>query len=283
MPYKKNNKKEKMKIAYLSDQKIDTYQGGAELTDYYWVNQGIKEGLDISHYTSQDSIPLDHDLYVISNHEGLKNKIEFKSIINSKSFVLIVHNSQKRGFDQYVFDQAKRIVWIAPDHEEQYGVKYTKSIIKPPYVDTSKFKNLKKKRKLNQLYIGEVARHKFTPLMARHVLSNPNKQFDLYGHVTDSQYLLELNSIPNLNIFDKIENSKLPWIYNQYQTFFWHLDRYGSYGRTLVEALLCGCNLNVNKTNFGLFKYNVNFHSSKEVANWLDYELQTFWQDILTT
>jgi hypothetical protein len=112
--------------------------------------------------------------------------------------------------------------------------------------------------------------------MINYIKSNPQINFHFYGETRDFAF-----EAPNLEIYPQVENEELNELYNAYQTFFWHLDRYGCYGRTIVEALLCNMSLNINKGNFGLFKFDWISQGRQAIVDNLEQDLDSFWPRIL--
>jgi len=272
-----------MKIAFLHDRHYLDYNGGAELTTKYWYEKGISQGHDITLFSCNDEVSIDYDFYLIGNHIDFQNKQCFKEIVNNKKYGLVVHNSNPMSHLVELYEKAHLIIWIAPDQHLEYKINHKNTLIKPCYIDHSQFYNMNQDREDIQVYIGEIAPHKVTKIMLNEMIENQDQKYHLYGSTQNyPDYVRFLDQLPNVNIgLQATTPQQVNLLYNRYKTFFWKLDRYGSFGRTNIEAMLAGCEMNVNKENFGLFKYDINWDSRDDIINWLENELNTFWQNIL--
>jgi len=95
----------------------------------------------------------------------------------------------------------------------------------------------------------------------------------------------EINSAVDCQYMGTISNDNLPDILNKYETFITLLDHktnsFHSFERTIVEAILCGMNIETNKEDFGLFSFPWDFTDPKSVAKELNKEYSNFWSRAL--
>lgn len=271
-----------MKVAVIHADHWNDRQGGGELTSKYWIEQGIKQGLDIDLITNRDTNPsLEYDLFILSNFHGFQNKKYLHLVTNTQKYGIWCHNSLP--WDEYLsfYPGAEFVVTLAPSHAKKIGVINDNIQVHLPYVDYESFKPLDDEIIPNtELYLGLIHPLKIQKSMIRYIINNPFKQFIFAGELRPEFKFRakNLHFIPPVST--PLEVNK---IMNKYSTFFWYLDRYGCYGRTLVEAMLVGMDLNVNKSNFGLFEFDwANGKSREAIIEALEKDLQTFWWSILT-
>lgn len=264
-----------MKIAIVNAQDWNERRGGGELSIKYWYNKGIQQGYDISMVTNnKPDVNKDYDYYVIGNYPEM-NMDYITWITNNKPHVFVVTNSIHWTHLDIHTRNAKGFIFMAPDHALQHRKQHTKHFFTPPYIDHTIFKPLGMETHTNtEAYYGLIHPLKVNQNMVEYIKHNQQKEFYLYG---DNQYP-ELAHIPNIRIKSTLDtDEQVCKAMNSHDTLFWRLDRYGCYGRTIVEALLCGMQINVNREAFGLFKYSWIDADRKTICSVLDNELDTFW------
>lgn len=266
-----------MKIAILHADHYSDFLGGGELTTKYWYEQGLKEGLDITwiHNKNLDT-SLEFDFYLLGNWSRFTKQDYIWQIMESKSFAILQHNSVNlERLNLSLYHKAKFAVTLAPNHAQKFGLPINNTYITAPFVDYKLFKPHIKKRKDISLYIGTIAPHKIGQSMINRIESTPDREYHFYG---EGQPFF---NYPNVKFFPAVENDKIPELMSEYKTFFWHLDRYGCYGRTIIEALLCEMELDVNREAFGLFLFPWIDSGRQGIIDALENDKTRFWSDIL--
>lgn len=264
-----------MKIAIIHANHWTDKQAGGELTTKYWLDNAPVE-IDWIHNKTINP-KLDYDFYLIGDFPEYNN-LFYLSRVLKRPHAFLVHNSIKWSYYENYYKNAKFAVTLAPDHAEQIQLPINDIYVTAPWVDWKRFKRVETPNinENEKLYIGLIHSIKIQKTMLQRMKREWDNEFHLYGG--GEQFW---DFLPNVKIYSEIKNEDLPNVYNQYKTFFWHLDRYGCYGRTLVEALLCEMKLDVSKDKFGLFKYEWIEQGRQAIIDNLERFKERFWADIL--
>lgn len=266
-----------MKIAILHSNHWNNKIGGGELTTKYWYEQGINEGLDIDIITNAtEQLNHDYDLYLIGDFPEFKHKSYLDYIIKNKQHGFLVHNSIPWFWLQKYYRNAKFIVTLAPDHAKELRLDHIPNIVTAPFVDYKMFRPGAKNRRKEYIYIGLLHDLKIQHSMKRFIRSKLDITFHLYG---DKHPDFKLES-ENLKMYNQVNIEQTAKLMQEYENFVWYLDRYGCYGRTLVEALLSEMKLHVNKDKFGLFKYDWIDKGRSAIIDNLEKDRSEFWQKL---
>lgn len=250
--------------------------GGAFLSDNYWQYQ-LAAALGVNFLSiAQPSLEevrqlADQggaDLVIVSNHDHLS--VELLRWLKHRPFVKIHHGTLAPERVRGLWSNALLNIGMSPSHAErlkEYGVATDYAA---PYVPTS-FDKVDRIDPEGYFYIGALLEHKGIV----EILGWARERgivMDFYGEgEKENQIKSEGHRVhpyvdPNL-----VEN-----IYTQHESFVWFLPRYGSYGRTLVEAHLAGCEVIANRDAFGLYSYSWDFGNPKNIRENLDKELAKF-------
>lgn len=285
-----------MKIAWLHNYSYPEYVGGAELTDFYWLKKSKELHLDVQEVTFGSEIPL-ADFYILGNTSKFNHQ-DIKKAIQNKPYVCIVHGGKISRGENGILDKeikdlygnAKALVCMSPEQATRLKkiIKDKKIILAPPFIDPSIFYNFNKKRAPNSyLYVGAIREHKGILKILALAEKNKENTFHFYGPSKDKEaYLLKLiEKTPNCFYYGSVQNSDLPEIMNKYENFVWYLDPkfndFESFGRTIVEAILCGIKLKVDEKSFGVFSWDWDFSNPIMIATELKQYYNSFWRDIL--
>jgi glycosyltransferase involved in cell wall biosynthesis len=262
-----------MKIAWLNDYKLNTLQGGAELTSYYWIKEGRQIGLDIVEVDPSDTIP-EADFYILNNI----TKFNPDAIAGLKNYSIITHGIPHAPIE--VYRKAKNACFMSPSHLKRNYLLNDNSFYSAPYIDHSKFykKPNECENQIKLVYIGWLYEHKGIKNILNYG-DNLKTKIDFYGRGDEA--MIKLIRDRGNNVFNEVPFDQLNEIYNKYDRFVWILARYGSYGRTLVEAMLCGLKLIIDSKNFGLFSYRWDFTSRDNIVENLEENLHSFWAKVI--
>jgi hypothetical protein len=265
-----------MIIGLIQKHHYNDVLGGGELSTKYWELQTQKEGhttIYIDYHTQE--LP-DCDFYLVGDFTCHNQQVIHKLL--TKPFSIVVHNSLPWAGYEYIYSKAK-IIWLLSQKHLQLHRHYLANNnlkLTMPYVDHEIFKPKNKEIiQGTELYIGTISNNKIGQSMIDYIETS-GRQFHFYGQRVDFEYYNH-----NLFFFDKLDTQGVAEAMQSYETFFWYLDRFGGYGRTLIEAMLCEMDLNVNKENFGIFDYG--FTSRQQIVDRLENDLQYFWYDNLKT
>lgn len=269
---------------------------GGELTIEAWVKQGLKEGHEISwltadgtlyKYDSEGSYETekvvnlpDAEFYLVGNFTGHAESLLQK--VKKHGKYAIVHNNSNDVGKHPLLEGVPLSITLAPDHFTQLtSVQANNNYVTTAYVDHTKFINKNQPRKAECLYLGTLADIKISQLMYNEMAMHTSAKYAFYGKDNKDGTVERLNAIPNATVYGEVSQDQAVDVYNQYKVFFWKMSRYGCFGRTIVEAALCGCLLNVNRGNFGLFKFDIDWSSRDSIVEKLESDLQSFWSSVL--
>ncbi len=277
------------RIVWVHNYSYPEYVGGAELTDFYWIKKGKKLGLNILEVKWDSKNIPSGDLYILGN-TGKFNQEELQEKIADKPYACIVHGGIVSPETLEVYNRAMVLVFMSPEQKRRFGNLKSdqESLIIPPYIDTTKFLDQKIQRiPDSRLFVGAIREHKGIQTILTHAKKHPTSIYHFYGPTKDREiYLLDMiKKLPNCIYHGVAQNENLPEIMNKYETFVWFLNPdikdFESFGRTIIEALLCGMKLEVNKRQFGAFSWDWNFNNPKEVVAKLEKYYSKFWSQIL--
>lgn len=272
-----------MKIDILHAFKPPQRSFGGDLTVNSWYEKGLEQGLDLNWVTNRDAYETDADVVLVSDLNGFAPGVLRYLEETPKPLVFVANASLPPAVS--FLHRLAGIVFIAPDQHTVYHGHYRAGfeLVAPCYVDHARFVDLGLPRIESQAYIGEIAAHKIGPTMITEIAANPETHYFFYGSTANQpDYADMLAGLHNVVICAELKTPEaVNFALNRHTTFFWKLDRYGSFGRTNVEALLAGCELNVNTENFGLFKFDVDFTSREAITTWLDESREAFWPRLM--
>ena len=161
-----------------------------------------------------------------------------------------------------------------------YTAKYKKTIIMPAGIDTELFKPKSNSRKNNSiLSLGRISSVKKleTIVKALGILDKKGLNFscNIYGNANDEdkEYYFQLKKQSQeverkgkIFFYDGVPNHEAPNIFNQNQIFVNATDK-GSFDKTIIEAVACGCLPVVCNDSFKDFFQDVFFFKKDDAFN----------------
>lgn len=252
----------------MHDNKLSDFIGGAELTDFYWIEQGRREGVNVVEISKGDDF-VEGDYYIVTNF-ALINQ-QWLRELQGKKYTIVIHGKPIETNVKDFYKNAQSIVYMSPDHMKKFEGLNPNALWCAPYIPHKDFVDQKKRRIRNKyLYIGNIDWGKGIKETVEFADQTPvdfygNGRFDTLQFIGDQHCGI-------------LQPEEVADIMNAYESFIWFLPRFGSYGRTLVEAMLCGMNLKINKENFGLFSYDWDFTSRDSIVENLEANLINFWK-----
>ena len=283
-----------MKICIYHNNHPSQLQYGGEFSTWHLVEQAVKEGHEVEWITQDGSRFLNNkykskrksylekirkaDLYLIGTFSGYPEKL-LKQLINKK-YAVMHHHSVDNG-KHFLTTDNELSIFLAPDHEAHLpSVKAKNSYVTTCYIDHTKFFDKKEDRLKECVYIGTIAGIKIQNSMIRHMTKHVDAKYNFYGHGIKDGTSNYLSLMANVEVFEEVRQEDVNDILNKYEVFFWYIDRYGCYGRTIVEAALAGCRVVVNEDSFGIFKYDWDLSNRESIVKKLDEDLESFWTNV---
>lgn len=284
-----------MKICIYHEHHPLQLQYGGEFTTLHLAKQAIREGHKVEWITSDGSKFVGDkfvstrksylkklrkaDLYLIGTFNSYPDSLLKQ--LQGKKYAVMHHHSLDFP-KHYLTINNDLSIFLAPDHEERLpSVTAKNSYITTAYIDHSKFYDKGEERKKECVYVGTISQMKIMGTMLHHITKNYNARYNFYGRDIHDGRSQTLSIIPNVKYHGEIKQSEVNNVLNKYEVFFWYLDRYGCYGRTIIEAALSGCRLEVNQEAFGIFKHDWDLTDRQSIVNKLEDDLQNFWSDVI--
>jgi len=282
-----------MRIIWLADFTLKTRPGGAQITNQTMIDYGRKKRkLEIVEVDFEEfkTFKFQKDDVAIINNIAKINQTSLKKLILTiKNIPYIrylhdydwVYNDMRDATIREVFDNAKGVVFLSPLHKDSvFDRKFIPKnfVIIPSPIDTKVYKNLGNPRIKNSvIYAGEINTHKGINHLYNYALFHPEKTIDIYGWIAHP----ELTNLPpkNVHFKDKQSSKKMVDVYNQYEETI-HLPIWREpFGRSLAEAVLCGCKPITNgKTGFDSYKW-----TEQEMIEELNNSPKNFWDYVKET
>jgi GT2 family glycosyltransferase len=279
-----SNKKQHGKIAWLADFKIATYKaGGAQYTNRCMIDYGIQLGYSIDLITPEDKLNNNYDLYILNNIKYFDHNF-IKKIIKDKNYIRWEHDYWITGalpsFPD-ILDKSKLNLFMSKRHLQECCQIMDMEIPKATYctspintdvffIDTSIIKD-------NNLIIWtghDDPDNKGFTHSVNFAQEHPDKIFKFFGKFT-----LEHKDLPdNMELIGEVDQSVFAkWL--QRAKYVMALPNWiEPTGRSILEGLLCGCELIVND-NVGFLYEPIDFDNYDQLI-WLAHSEQRFWNII---
>jgi glycosyltransferase involved in cell wall biosynthesis len=285
------------KIIWLEDFNTKTHPGGSQLTSKYVMDWGKDLGFDIeecSLYTIEElGISPNHylregDLFIMNNMVHLYNKyprfireiIKYKKYIRYEHDYMWQHNLVEFPFIKEIFKNAMCVYYLSPLHRKEHyrmGLERADDWYMPSPIDGKLFKIIPgiERVKDSVIYTGGFSIHKGIENILEYARNNPEKNIDLVGWVDHDGVVSNLPD--NVHTIDTVKYSKVPELLNSYE-YFIHLPNWVEpFGRSVAEALMCGCKMITNE-NIGMLSYKWNFSNLDWISTTLTNTPSRFWQ-----
>lgn len=285
------------KIIWVQDFNTKTHPGGSQLTSKYVMDWGKDLGFDIeecSLYTIDElGIEPNHylrsgDLFIMNNMAHLYEKypnfikeiIKYKKYIRYEHDYMWQHNIVEFQLIKEIFANALAVYYLSPAHREEHsrmGLARDDDTYIPSPIDSKLFKIIPniERVKNSVIYTGGFSQHKGIENIFKYAVDNPNKNIDLVGWVDHEGVVSKLPD--NVRVIDTVKYSAMPELLNTYQ-YFIHLPNWiEPFGRSVAEALLCGCNM-ITNDNIGMLSYEWNFSNLEWLSTFLTNTPSLFWK-----
>ena len=250
-----------MKILWVSDHTLKSRPaGGAELTDFYMIQEGIRRGHEIHNVTPPTSElfdPNDYDFVVLSNNAEYQHSTRLKFL--QLPYVVYCHDclGWKAVYREVpnLFEKSLANIFLSPLHLKFFG-SVPNAFCVPPHIP-ERFKDLKLKRIPNSvLYVGNIwDGPKGANNLWEYINSHPEQTFYFCYHRAIETWVKKFSELPNVKMLGHIPHERMPEVFNKYE-YFIHLpnNKIEAFGRAVAEAYLCGCKMIVNDY-VGAFSY----------------------------
>lgn len=266
-----------MKIAWIADYLLKEHLGGAQQTNARMINYGRKLGYEIEEITAKDfNTNIEADL-VITNNITKFNINELIKLSKRIPTIRYEHDYWCSQMCPQLYDSTILNIFLSPLHKATssgFAGRGIEGVFIPSPIDTEIFNNDGDiKRKENTvIWVGSTAGHKGFDLLLKYAKDNPEKKIKIVSFDYTKTDLPE-----NVEFVGERHDKELAKLYKESEEFFHH-PQHEAFGRTVAEAYLCGCKLNING-NIGAMSYDWDYSNYDEFKSNVQSE-NKFWNTI---
>jgi len=271
------------KIAWVADFVVKTYRaGGAQYTNEMVINAGRDRGYDIDIITKDDVPDCDYDLYILNNIRYIN--VDFiNEIIYKKNYIRWEHDywvcgayANDKRFTS-ILEKSLLNLFMSKRHlavcEKNLGFKIPKGdyVISP--IDTNLFfidKKIKKDKNLVIWTGHDKPDNKGFKVALQYAKASPKLKFKMFGIFKDKHNLPD-----NVEIIGEVDQPVLVKWMQKAQYLMAVPNWIEPSGRSIMEGLLCGCDLIVND-NIGVLGENIDFNDYNTIVK-LAHSEDKFW------
>jgi len=290
-----------MKVAFLQDMDFHIHKGGAELSDSFVFNEGLRRGYDMRLVLPESfskTIVDQSDMFIISNATRFR-KEDLLYIAQNKPCVMYLHDyfplcnyrlyfpmiskctkCKNKPFAEALLTKSILNVFLSPLHLKAFS-SIIPSIRDHPYhlhpstIDVDLFRpNNGIKRLENTALAVNPFTFKGLENLIAYKKENPDIEYHWLGH-SDQPDKLEKSGWKHL---PRVLHEDMPKLYSTYQ-YYVHLPNSPQpFERTICEAYMCGCSLIVTPL-IGAMSYDW-FVSREEVRKHVKDPHKQFWEAV---
>ena len=265
-----------MKIGWIADFFLDKHLGGAQQTNDRMIRYGENQGYEILKITPSNILEAwSTDLVILNNITTFDIK-DIKSLIEKVPAVRYEHDEWCSSMYPEIYRKTLLNIFLSPLHFRRCSAnakRILKGICIPSPIDTEIFNNENvMKEKDSVVWGGSLAPHKGFDELLLYAKNHPEKKISIVSFDFDKRTLPE-----NIEFIGEKHNEELAEVYKKTETFFHH-PVLEPFGRMVMEAYLCGCQLDVNK-NIGALSYDWDYNDYDSVKKFLHSE-KVFWEEI---
>jgi len=288
------------KIIWVQDFNTATHPGGAQLTNQYVIDWGKNLGFDIeecSIYTI-DKLGKDPryylmegDFYIMNNVVHLNKLYPFliREIINYKKYIRYEHDYMWMHGTLYdpemmreLFSKSLMNIYLSPLHHEVHqekGLGRKDDTIMPSPIDEKVFRRMSHIERIPNtcIYTGGITNHKGIINVLNYARKHPEIRFDLVGWIEHPEVLE--NAPENVRVIPEIPHNRIAEVLNTYESFIHLPDWNEPFGRSVAEALLCGCKLIINE-KIGFLSFMWNYRNREWLSSMLTNTPSSFWKTV---
>jgi len=271
------------KIAWVADFVVKTYKaGGAQYTNEMVINAGRDKGYNIDIITKDDTPGYDYDLYILNNIRYIN--IDFlNEIIYKKNYIRWEHDYWVCGAYKHdkkftgILENSLLNLFMSKRHiaecEKDIDFKIpNKNYVVSP-IDTDLFfidKKIKKDKNLVVWTGHDKPDNKGFETVMQYAKASPKLKFKMFGIFKEEHDLPD-----NVEIIGEVDQPIFARSLQKAQYLMAVPNWIEPSGRSVLEGLLCGCDLIVND-NIGVLSEKIDFNDYKKIVE-LAHSEDRFW------
>jgi len=275
-----------MKVIWVADYDLADHKGGAQQTNQVMIDAGRKRRVEIEimkcrEFDRQRIAPAD---LVILNNITQEKSDDINWVIDNRRYVRYDHDHwawQNIHYWPNLYAKSLLNIFLSPLHQEQCGTLLPAQNVYLQPSPVTGFYNLGLPRDPKMvLSVNGLAYHKGLDNVLEYAQFHPDYHFVFYGW-GNARDILRVNQIDNCEYRGSVDHKQLLQIYNQAQ-YFIHLPNWiEPFGRTIMEAYLCGCSIIYND-RVGALSYNWDWKDYGKIKGMNDKAPDNFWDKILS-
>ena len=269
-----------MKVLWIADFSVKDHKGGAQQTNAEMIKAGRKRGHTIKLSTGGAKVDSKgrYDV-VILNNIAKYEKSEIEQLVDSYPCIRYDHDHWVARNYPELFKKVKHTIFLSQFHKDTVE-DYTKYKIKnyslvPSPIDSKKFSPRENKERNSVLWAGNFCEAKGSKGFLEYVKNNPNFKFYVAGWGADIPLL---ENIDNVEYVGELDTDELIEYYQKCEYFYHRPVWHEPFGRTVLEAYFCGCNLLLNG-NIGAMSWDWDYSNYDEIKKNVQSE-DKFWNII---
>jgi glycosyltransferase involved in cell wall biosynthesis len=269
------------KIMWVADYSVKHNKGGAQQTNQEMIKYGRSKGIYIKTINKDEPIPekLDYDAIILNNvtqfcTEDLERLLDTGKCIRYEHDYWVAENMPE------MYKKCKHVIFLSPLHkktaEDKCGYNVDNSSLVPSPIDSDVFKdNDIKKEKGSVCCVGNLVAEKGSESLLQFIASNCNMKSYIAGRGEDIEKLKDLE---NVEFLGELNRKDLIEIYQKCE-YFYHRPLWNEpFGRTVIEAFLCGCHLLLNDS-VGAISWDWDYSNYEEIKKNVQSQ-NNFWRVI---
>lgn len=249
-----------MKVAWIADFDLNDHPGGAQQTNDVMIKYGLSIGHTIDVIKPNVFATTDFSKYdlIILNNITLFDKNKILQLCKTYKVIRYDHDILAATLFPQIYKAVIKTIFLSPLHKDQaFAIGKTSGAfecVPSPIKDDIFCINTEVKREPNSvMWSGGLTPGKGLDEFEEYIKSNPDKKFYVAGW-GDSQ---RFKKYENVTCLGQLTHKDLAEWYQKSEYFYHKPNWLDAFGRSVMEAYLCGCKL-ITNNNVGAMSYGWN-------------------------
>jgi len=298
---------DKKRILWVNDYSLEEIQGGANITSQIWIEQGRKEGFEITELSAKQcenakdkglSLVQEYDLIILNNINAFPIPL-IEHVVHKTKFMKVEHDYCFCKFRsaqcwrcklkcdpgqlfQTLFANSLLNVFFSPQQlnifKEFFGVTMRDAICIPAPLEPNTWGGPEVKKKEQYLFAGVLLQHKGVHQIIDYAEANPDKTFHFAGKAI-SKKIFDRIKDNNFKYLGEIKHDEMPKLIAKYKYFIVNPLMRESFGTSVIEAMASGCDIIkfAKSEKYGFESYG---YSRKQMLNECLNSHLLFWKKV---
>lgn len=266
-------------ILWIADYTVKQNKGGAQQTNKVMIDYGRAKGHYIKTITGEEQVPdiEKYDLIVLNNITKF-SKEDIEKLIDSGKCVRYEHDLWVAKNYSDLYKKVRRTIFLSPLHRDEVfklvNYKFENYDLVPSPIKPELFKISEVKKEANSVIIvGNLCKDKGVDDLISYAKNNTYLKFYAVGWGASVD---ELKEVENIEYVGELNQKDLVKYYQKCEYFYHRPNWVEPFGRTVIEAYLCGCSLLVNN-NVGAISWDWDFSNYNEIKKNVQSQ-NNFWK-----